>query len=552
MTMPTFDRLKLLFIVVFSSAVSYFLLSRNLDAEFGIIDDHRILFFLGPDKKLALSDIPRLFLASSGGRPFETPRYTPVQFILWFVEAFLWGDSACLWYLSRLLLFALSFFIYWRLFERKIGLVAGFVFIVSLFSFPFWSQTFTRLLTSEVYALPATAIHFLGFVRVVEETGYYTARKWKSVLNWTLVFIGAIVAIGVKENFLFLLLPTGILFIFAWRERILNWLAVSYTALIFAFGAFVASSVIYVLRITGTDLYNRSVEPSAISKLVYPAFSALLFDKTVLLCIAIVFAVFLLRSIVVTNGNDAETQAVCRRSLSVFLLTFLGSIALYASQYIFYTGHWPIGNRYDFPGVYAKPLIFFATAAFIVSISDTFKNGRYLKIVTLVLFSMLMALRVDFAGLSMTRQESAKNAAVTSDFNRKINHVAQELKSEPAANLMLVINDPRYYEHLLSAPRFLRYHGVKNPIYLWVPEYSRELAEKTNTMWFVRSIERTSRVGTREVSPEGYTFSFFNPKDAINPFDEFKSSNEKCFAISFLGAAEVPGCVDTLEDYRPL
>jgi hypothetical protein len=543
------DSLKLLFIAAVSCVAAYWLFSDNLSAEFGIIDDHNIIFFLGPDGKLALADIPRLFFASEGGRPFETPRYRPVLFLLFLVESYLWGDSAKLWYLARLVIFASSIAVYWRLFSKKTGLVPSVLFMASLLSFSVWARTFTRLLPSEIYALLAVALFSFGFVRIVGEAKSYTARKCKSVLNWTLVFIGAIAAIGVKENFLFLLLPTFVLFIFAWRSRVLNWLAVLYTALIFAFGALIVASVLFVISRTSADFYDRPVGASFISTLVYPAFSTLLSDKTILLCGMAVCAVFFLASIVAVDVNGHEAGAARKRSFIVFLLFFVGAIALYASQFIFYTGHWPTGTRYDFPGIFAKPLIFFAAIACLVSMSGALRHGGYLKGLALASFSLLMVFYTDFSVFSLIRAEGRRNALETVDFTARLDFVSERLRAEPAANLMLVVEDPKYFEHVISAPRFLRYHGVKNPIYLWVSRHSTEPGESATASGRMRRMEHASKFGTREVSPDGYAFSFFEPRDAINPFEEFKASAGKCYSVSFLGPAEVPGCEDILKGF---
>jgi hypothetical protein len=86
-------------------AVSYHFFGPFVSAKFGLIDDHEILRFLGPNHVVRFWDIPRLLITKTEvGQWGTSSRLRPIYYILRLVETALWGDHAGLWYLTRIVL----------------------------------------------------------------------------------------------------------------------------------------------------------------------------------------------------------------------------------------------------------------------------------------------------------------------------------------------------------------------------------------------------------------------------------------------------------------
>ncbi len=90
--------------------VTGFLLHDDLQAKWGIIDDHEIMAFLGPTGHLTPGD----WLTSLQTHPeiagldLHIPRYRPAYYSLRLTECMLWGNNPHSWYGARLVLFWLA------------------------------------------------------------------------------------------------------------------------------------------------------------------------------------------------------------------------------------------------------------------------------------------------------------------------------------------------------------------------------------------------------------------------------------------------------------
>ena len=73
---------KRIIFLAFSIVVGMFLAGNNLKAEFGPIDDHEVVNWLGADRKILLSEIPQMLKETELGRFGKYARYRPSYYTL--------------------------------------------------------------------------------------------------------------------------------------------------------------------------------------------------------------------------------------------------------------------------------------------------------------------------------------------------------------------------------------------------------------------------------------------------------------------------------------
>jgi hypothetical protein len=120
---------------VCSLLFSYYLWENNLDAKWGIKDDHEIIDSLGPSQNLKISDFPAHLLGTEIANPGTALRFRPTYSVLRMSEIFLWGASPFNWYLFRMILFSFFIFLLWLIADKYVGFIAGLLFTMYIVSF---------------------------------------------------------------------------------------------------------------------------------------------------------------------------------------------------------------------------------------------------------------------------------------------------------------------------------------------------------------------------------------------------------------------------------
>ena len=87
-----------LIIVVASVVITFLLIREDLDARWGLLDDHEIMSFLGSDREATLAEFGPLLMSTEVGRIGTATRFRPSYYSMRIVETIAWGDSARLWY----------------------------------------------------------------------------------------------------------------------------------------------------------------------------------------------------------------------------------------------------------------------------------------------------------------------------------------------------------------------------------------------------------------------------------------------------------------------
>jgi hypothetical protein len=95
---PRGELLNFLVIACLSGALSFLLIGRQVyQANWGLIDDHEIFYFPGPDLHLPLTDVWNTLLAKTEVGSLQG-HFRPGYYAVKLIEASLWGGNVHLWY----------------------------------------------------------------------------------------------------------------------------------------------------------------------------------------------------------------------------------------------------------------------------------------------------------------------------------------------------------------------------------------------------------------------------------------------------------------------
>jgi len=498
-----------------SALVTVFLIGSSRQAWWGIVDDHEVISYLGPDGQAVMAEFPQMLKNSEIGQLGTYPRCRPAYSVLRVVEIILWDDSPALWYMARMVVFFASLVLFWRALGWWIGVpVAGSAVLYCL-TYPFWGDIFCRLGPGETYCVLGTAMFVFGMVGIVRSVSR-TQRQpvWSAAGNWLVLTLGALLAMGSKENFLLMLLPTWALLVWVFRKgRSATWGAVC-GSLITGYGALIGFFVIKAVRRTGCDVY---------------AGSARLTDRLALLgslCRQVAGSVTFweLAGLLLLGGVIVYFRKRIRefaRPLVRSVVILAGLSLLYASQYVFYNGDWPNESRYDFPGVLARPFVWVTLAVLARDIFRLMKVKPALLFAGHVIVLLVLACVVSKERFPI-RWNCQRNVRRTRLFRECLDGIADRAKLSPVRPLLLVARRRWDYELVLSATRFFAFKGVSNPVHL-------QLAwEKPESE--ILPIERQLQAEMIEWSQGG--------RDGILPVSRLQKG-ELCFGVGLSGPPNV-------------
>ena len=321
------------------------LFGANLNADFGLVDDHQILTFIDKAGR-GLRDFFYLFRFSEIARFGAANRYRPGYYTLYILESLVWGADPFWWYLSRLVMAAVFVFACTYVMARVYGWASGAFFVLLVFSYPYWKDIWSRLGPGESYCAFGLALITIAFERL------WTLKRpqW----YWSLLLaVGVFIAAGAKENFVLLLFPIAVLAYAMKARRKLSPHLVA--AIIFSvlYIALIVLELVMAFSKAGTDPYANPVTLASRAAMLLsgarmPDFRFALYSALGALTIFWVFR------------NNAKLHPCLRSRLLQVACISSAVVLLLLSQKVFYNGEWPTGMRYDFPGMLGPPLLMVA------------------------------------------------------------------------------------------------------------------------------------------------------------------------------------------------
>jgi len=436
------------------------LLGENVDAKWGALDDHEIMWFLGDDGKASWSEFPGLLMKTEVANAGYHARFRPSYYIVRVAETILWGDSPRLWYIARLVMFALSFALFWRALSWWIGVLPAVLVVLYCLTYPFWADIWCRLGPGEIYCVLGTAMFVFGMgalIRSALRGG--SVRPRLGLAHWLLATAGAFLAMGSKENFLVMLLPLWALVLLLLVKKRFDKTAAVCSVLTSAYGLFIMVVTLKGLHYLGRDVYGSDVSAGYRMGLAVRGVRQVVgeirkWDVAAVSALAGAFAARL---------RDIRKLFRPLVRTAVILMCLL---ALYISQFVFYDGHWPHEYRYDFPGVLAYPLYWVVLAVLgldILRIAGT--NPRLIGVFKWAVVVLVFFLTFN-RGFNDIRWRCKSNVRRTVHFTLGIENAVSRLRQEPERPVIVQCHSRLDREPSVAIERFLSAGGIGNPLYL--------------------------------------------------------------------------------------
>ena len=452
----SFFKNKKIILLLFSIIFSSLLLRHNINAKWSIIDDHEIAYFLGSDKKITLSEFPKIISKTEAGNFGNSVRFRPSYYLLRITEASMWKDNPQLWYIARFVILALFLFSVSYITSSYYGAIPAMIFCLYVMTGSYWADIWTRLGPAEIYVALGISLYLLGLIEIV-------GKNTKSTIPWFLFLIGGLIAIGSKENMVILVLPSLYVIIDKFAQHKLNWKLIFPISLIL-YALFIATGVILAISKAGTDIYSNEISTKGLFSLVIPSILRTIRDLRVIE-ILLGGAVILLPTFTVFK-NISLLRFVNTQIKSFILLAFL--FLTYFSQFIFYSNVWPTSVRYDFPGILAKQLFWLVSLYLLSKIFQVFfgqKSKSKIIILYTIFFGLLLMFTINHGYHSLIKA-SKTNTTKTEIFTNDLLSISQIVKGHSDYPLIFSSNNPWDYEPIFSLERYVRFMGITNPIVL--------------------------------------------------------------------------------------
>lgn len=487
------NRTKIILSVLVSVALPLYLFGPNLKAQWWLIDDHEIFYFLKTEKSPSnwLNFFKILIDQTEVGHFGSSPRYRISYYFIRLFETILWKDHAFLWYAFRMGIAILFSFSIIRIFNRYFSLTISIIFLMTVFSLRYWSDIFSRLGTGEVYAV-------LGVGLILISLAKYDYQNENPIWVYVFVSLGVVIASGSKENFIVLiLLPIFILFFE--RSRSFNWLQRLTLASSILFVLITFLSLCLFFAKSRVDVYGNSVLLSDRIPLLLTRFeNGLVLNMLVLIGGVLLFgALFYARE----KKNIVSPLLIVP---IIFLIILLFNI-------FFYNGIWPTQSRYDFPGILVYQagiflLVYLSSESFI-RLSNL--EGDKIELAVQGILILFLSSFISIKGMNNLQKDSRANMKRTIAFQSALN----EIKTDSTSDIILLyVHQALDYEPVDSFTRFINYFENDKPKMVIVTKNSAESEFKNGLL---DSMRRISKEGSSEMKILPLDFKSFRDKSCL-------------------------------------
>jgi len=458
---------KVWIMLLVSILFSYWLIGDNLKSRWWIIDDHEIMSNIGTDYRLSPAKWLTSFKNSEAFKPGSSLRYRPVYYALRFTEMMLWGKNPFLWYLFRFIIFVFFQISVWWITRKFIGSWLAALFVGYLLTFNFWPDLVSRLGPSETYALIGLPLFIFSFINLWK---FETSKK-----NWILLLLSVIMCVGVKENFIFLLMPLFLIFIRLVFNKKMSRFDIFIWLLSIFFSFFVFWAFFTASQKSGVDIYSQSTNIGSRIALLKLGFELLIKNLLVWVVPLVICILFLMFSFF-----KRKLLKVVLHNIFHFIFWWSFFAVIWISQYVFYNGNWPLGNRYDYPGVLVPSLIYFISIVYFQKLLRLVGHSRLIVFrIVISIFVIFTIIRVGYERIIYVSKMNQKRSV---DFTTKIIEISDYIKGQPDLPIVFFSYSLIDLEPLESTRMYLRSNGILNPIYINAPVC---LNDNTITDWYI-------------------------------------------------------------------
>ena len=445
-------------IIVISGVFSLLLTGAQIfRANWGLIDDHQIFTFLGPDLKLPASEIWSTLLTKTEVGQLQG-RFRPSYYLITVVETSLFGPDVHLWYIRNSVAFALFLSGLWWTMSRHVVAWLGGAITAWIALLPLWAGIWSRLGPSEIYGAA-----FVGIMLFAADAILFSDSPSARRLGAIVLTLAALGLAGLKETFLplaaggagFVLVLAGI------QRRLSQWLIAALALVILIGAATIALVVAKELGGSGVDFYEKPVGlGTTLMHAIIGIFDALLRTWWVW----VLPIVFLQLLNVLPRKPWIDWISESRLAFAGYALLVL----MYAAQCGLYRISFPHNSRYDFPAMLLVPL----TCCIAVCEVSRRLRGRFpYRVIDYAQLTAAMFLIFGLVNANLGRppdlaQAVKRNIETTNAFFSELQGAVRAARESPDRPVILDAYGPMAYEGIYSLRSYLRAFGVRNPIAL--------------------------------------------------------------------------------------
>lgn len=445
-------------IAALSIALSFLLIGRQIwQANWGIIDDHLVFDYLGPDLHLGLSEIWNTLLTKTEVGTLEG-RFRPTLYTSILLESSLWGDNVHLWYLTRTAGFALFLASIWWFMQRFIGGWLSGVLTLYISLLPVWAGVWSRLVPSEIHGCV-----FIGIIVFASYFILFFDSPRIRGLSAIVLTVATVALVGAKETFVPLAGGSIAVLVLAWLKKRLS-LAVTVVLALAILCA--AGGILLVVRQQlnasgGEDFYGKST--AAIPTLLFAA-RGLLSAIAQTWWIAIIPIWFLTLLNVIPSRPLKDWVAGSWPAIGAYCVL----VVTYALQSALYRSGFPLNSRYDFPAMLLVPLTGCILACDFFSKIRPFYTERTVNYAQLAaaafVFFYFATGSTYFDKGKAIASAVRENIETTNTFFNELQRAVQAAKAAPGNPVILEAYGPGAYEAVFSLATYLTSYGARNRI----------------------------------------------------------------------------------------
>ncbi|MCX7309036.1 MAG: hypothetical protein NTZ72_14260 [Afipia sp.] len=442
-------------IVAMSFVISFAMLGPLLSSKIALVDESDIPQYLGVTGNVKFTQIPSIVLNQTEiGNFGKSQRYRPFNYAMRVTETALWGSEGAYWYGFRIFLFGIVIAGLWWLYARIAGVIISCVVLAFTLSFKMWSDIWARSTgPSEQYAAVGFVLFAVGALLFISR--WQDRRSLRSAAF--LLAAGGAIAMGSKENMLFLELPLAAALTAGLVSRRLDVLSLIALTLSLLAGAVIALSItVYFSTMKVEDIYGNSVG----SRIFNSKWMIIAYCSTaVVICTTWLTDKAIRRHF--GEAKQIEYRAISRK----FLIWYVVLILVFVFQVIFYTGQMPGGGRYDFPGSLVLPALLLLLYVSLLEFEGLFgTNGKArFTLGSLLAFGLLTYLPYSHWSMPVA---VAANVERNNAFDMNLRQTKQRAGEKPDWPIVVASFYPWDYEVVQSLGIIFVAKGVANPRFL--------------------------------------------------------------------------------------
>jgi hypothetical protein len=432
-------------------------LAPNFGAQFGPIDDHEPLRWLGPDGSISLQDAVQTWLDDTEVGDFGAAlRFRPAYYLVRIVQTVLFLDNPTAWYVSTLVLFVTTCAVmgltlgWWlRLGLRRAGVptrpeFAGALAITAIYTLlvvgiAAWSGIVTRLGPSELLGTAMVAAAMLS------STALLSGRRgaW-----WGILLVSVWGAVFSKEVLLPLSLLPGIVAVGVRLTNRSRWV-VALLGIVPA--CVVVAAVAPPLIFGGGSLYGTRADASRLSITLEQLFRVL--------------PTYWAPAAFVAGGAVATLVVLQwksqRRLPLAVAAAYLLSVAWFLVDALIYYGIYEL-PRYGMNWQLLKVIWTAGALALATSLLSKprgwWPTGPAVALTAASVLLLVLGVLGAPDRFQSTRQSSAMNAFLTRQYQAQIDVVRSFLTENPTTSVALIVDQPTDYEPVRAVSQSLENH----------------------------------------------------------------------------------------------